>query len=93
MGGVEHLRGGGGERRWVALMVVSLGLAVLCRQLDVAGRFSGPDDWWQGHCAWHLLCAVSLGTAYLDQRSESVRTRVTDVGGQPRQPVDDQVSA
>lgn len=65
---LERLRGGGGELRWAALMVVSLGLAVLCRQLDVAGRFSGPDDWWQGHSAWHLLCAVSLGAAYLDQR-------------------------
>ncbi len=65
---LERLRGGGGELRWAALMVVSLALAVLCRQLDVAGRFSGPDDWWQGHSAWHLLCAVSLGAAYLDQR-------------------------
>lgn len=64
----EHLRGGGGARRWVALMVGSLALAVQCRQLDVTGRFGGPDDWWQGHSAWHLLCAVSLGAAYLDQR-------------------------
>lgn len=64
----EHLRGGGGARRWVALMVGSLALAVQCRQLDVTGRFGGPEDWWQGHSAWHLLCAVSLGAAYLDQR-------------------------
>ncbi len=60
------------ERRalfWMPLAGVSLALAVVCRQLDVAGRFSGPDSWLQGHAFWHLLTSGSLGCMYLYQRS------------------------
>jgi hypothetical protein len=54
---------------WMALAGVALALAVVCRQLDVAGRFSGPDSWLQGHAFWHLLTSGSLGCMYLYQRS------------------------
>jgi len=45
--------------------VVTLAAGVVCRQLDVAGRFSGPDTWLQGHSFWHILTAASLGFMYL----------------------------
>lgn len=44
--------------------------AVVCRQMDVAHRFSGPDDWWQGHAFWHILAALALWLSYLHFRSE-----------------------
>jgi predicted membrane channel-forming protein YqfA (hemolysin III family) len=55
--------------RWFALAGVALALAVVCRQIDVAGRFSGPDSWLQGHAFWHLLTSGSLGCMYLHQRA------------------------
>jgi hypothetical protein len=60
---------GRGALFWLALAGVALALAVVCRQLDVAGRFSGPDSWLQGHAFWHLLTSGSLGCMYLYQRS------------------------
>jgi hypothetical protein len=47
-----------------------LAAAVACRQLDVVGRFSSPDAWFQGHAAWHVLTAASLGAMVLYERSE-----------------------
>ena len=47
-----------------------LAAAVACRQLDVMGRFSSPDAWFQGHAAWHVLTAASLGAMVLYERSE-----------------------
>jgi hypothetical protein len=41
--------------RWLALSLLALVAGVTCRQLDVAGRFSGPDAWFQGHALWHLV--------------------------------------
>jgi hypothetical protein len=49
---------------------VFLAAAVACRQLDVVGRFSSPDAWFQGHAAWHVLTAASLGAMVLYERSE-----------------------
>ncbi len=43
----------------------------VCRQVDVAGRFTGPDAWLQGHSLWHLLTSVSLACMYLYYRSEA----------------------
>lgn len=43
---------------------VALLAGVLCRQLDVAGRFSGPDAWYQGHAFWHVFCALALALAW-----------------------------
>jgi hypothetical protein len=45
-------------------------LAVVCRQTDVRGRFTGPDAWLQGHALWHVLTAASLGAMYAYLRSE-----------------------
>ena len=50
--------------------VLTLVAGVFCRQLDVAGRFSGPDTWLQGHSFWHLLTAASLGFMYLYHRAK-----------------------
>ena len=47
-----------------------LAAAVACRQLDVMGRFSSPDAWFQGHAAWHVLTAASLAAMLLHERSE-----------------------
>ena len=56
--------------RWPGLAAGSLGLGVMCRQLDVAGKFSGPDTWLQGHAFWHVLTAASLACLYAYHRSE-----------------------
>jgi hypothetical protein len=68
--GLEHRSGQHRASRWVPVAAISILAALLCRDLDVAGLFSPPDAWWQGHSAWHLLCAVSLGAGYLDQRAD-----------------------
>ena len=56
-----------GRLRWLGLSFLALVAGVTCRQLDVAGNFSGPDAWYQGHSLWHGLCALSLwlGWRYL----------------------------
>ena len=56
--------------RWLALAGVALALALVFRQLDVAGRFSSPDSWLQGHALWHILTSASLGGMYLYHRLE-----------------------
>lgn len=61
------------QLRWFLAAGAAFVLAYICRDLDIRGRFSGPDDWWQGHSAWHLLCAFSLWFAYLFYRSEDAR--------------------
>ena len=67
---LDHFRADGPRALfWMALAGLALALAVVCRQLDVAGRFSGPDAWLQGHAFWHLLTSCSLGCMYLHQRS------------------------
>lgn len=55
---------------WYIISVITLFAAVYFRQIDVAGRFTGPDAWLQGHVLWHFLTAASLGTGYLFFRSE-----------------------
>lgn len=65
----EHARGSHPATRWLAVGAGCMVVAVTCRQLDVAGRFTGPDHWLQGHALWHLLCAGALGAAYADQRA------------------------
>jgi len=46
--------------------------ARICWVLDVAGKFSGPDAWLQGHAVWHLLTALSLAAIYLYYRNEEL---------------------
>jgi len=48
----------------VVISVASLVLAVICRETDIAGRFSSPESAFQGHAWWHVLTAVSLGGMY-----------------------------
>ena len=59
--------------RWMFLAGFFLAPAFLCRQLDSAGRFSGPDDWWQGHALWHVFAALCLFSMYVYLRSEQIR--------------------
>ena len=59
------------EFRWGLLALISLVLAFAFRQLDVAGRFTGPDTWLQGHVLWHFLTAASLACACFYYRSET----------------------
>jgi hypothetical protein len=56
--------------RWLGWSTVALVAARVCWQLDVAGKFSGPDVWLQGHAVWHLLTGLSLACIYLYYRSE-----------------------
>jgi len=56
--------------RWLAWSFLSLITAVICRQMDVAGRFSGPDAWLQGHTLWHIFTSLSLACMYFYYRSE-----------------------
>lgn len=64
--------------RWLGLSTVALVAARLCWQLDVAGKFSGPDAWLQGHALWHLLTGFSLASMYLFYRSEVNLKRAED---------------
>lgn len=57
--------------RWLVAGVVTVLAAWACRQLDVAGKFSGPDAWFQGHALWHVLTAAALACGYAFCRSES----------------------
>ena len=59
------------DARWLAASSAALVVAVFCRQLDIAGRFSGPDAWAQGHALWHILTALSLGCVYAFYRSDA----------------------
>jgi len=59
------------DARWLALALVLLIVAWICRESDVAGTFPvGPDSWLQGHAVWHVLTAAALGAIYLHERSE-----------------------
>ncbi len=58
------------DARWLVWSSAALTAAVICRQLDLAGRFTGPDAWLQGHALWHVLTSLSLGCMYLYNRSE-----------------------
>ena len=64
--------------RWLAASIVALCVAVVCRQLDIAGKFTGPEAWLQGHALWHLLTSASLGCIYLYYRSEVTSTPEPD---------------
>ena len=59
------------DGRWLLLSAAALAAAIICRQLDVAGRFSGPDAWYQGHALWHVLTAASLACLYGYHRTEA----------------------
>lgn len=50
--------------RWFLAGFAALLAGVFCRQMDVAGRFSGPDAWYQGHAIWHVFCALALALSW-----------------------------
>jgi hypothetical protein len=56
--------------RWLGWATGALAGGIVCRQLDVARKFSGPDAWLQGHALWHVLTALSLAFIYVYYRSE-----------------------
>lgn len=58
------------QYRWPVLALVSLALAFFIWNLDRSGQFSSPESWFQGHAVWHVLTAVSLGSAAIYYRSE-----------------------
>ncbi|MBI1320782.1 MAG: hypothetical protein GC168_17800 [Candidatus Hydrogenedens sp.] len=63
------------QLRWPLLSLASLALAYYIWTLDRSGQFSSPDSWFQGHAIWHLLTAVSLGSAAVLYRSEVPKKR------------------
>jgi hypothetical protein len=56
---------------WLVWSTIALAIGIACRQLDIAGQFSGSDAWLQGHALWHLFTAASLGFMYMYYRSET----------------------
>lgn len=56
--------------RWLGWSAAALCAGITCRQLDVAGKFTGPDAWFQGHAVWHTLTALSLACLYAYHRCE-----------------------
>ena len=63
------------DSRWLLASSAALVAAVFCRQIDIAGRFSGPDAWAQRHALWHILTALSLACVFGFHRSESSHHR------------------
>ena len=70
--------------RWLLCSTLALATAVICRQLDVAGKFSGPDSWFQGHAVWHVLTALSLACVYAYHRSETLEPEPKTSAAAPR---------
>lgn len=60
------------ELKWLCWSFILLVAGVACRELDIAGRFSQPTSWFQGHAVWHLLTSLSLASLYCYHRSERV---------------------
>ena len=58
------------QYRWLVLSFITLVLAYTIWNLDKAGQFSSPESWFQGHSVWHLLTAITLGSAAMFYRSE-----------------------
>jgi len=58
------------EHRWHILSSLAFIVAYGIWNLTNAGRFSGPDAWFQGHAVWHVLTGVSLGCMAILYRSE-----------------------
>lgn len=58
------------RHRWAGLAFVTLAASFTIRQLDVAGRLTGPDAWYQGHAFWHLGTAITLGCMAIYYRVE-----------------------
>ncbi|MFZ4616905.1 MAG: ceramidase domain-containing protein [Rectinemataceae bacterium] len=60
--------------KWISIRLLSSSFAFLLagvffRQMDVAGWFTGPDSWLQGHVLWHIFTAIALSLGYAFFRS------------------------
>jgi hypothetical protein len=56
--------------RWFLAGVVAITLGSKIRDLDIAGRFSGPDAIFQGHALWHLISCLFYVFLFAYFRSE-----------------------
>ncbi|MCO5248156.1 MAG: ceramidase [Chitinophagales bacterium] len=57
--------------RYGIFAILSMILAFSIWQMSLTGRpWCVPDSFWQGHGAWHLLCALALFFMYLFYASE-----------------------
>jgi hypothetical protein len=66
--------------RWLGFSLLALAAAVVCRELDIARKFSRPDAILQGHACWHVLTALSLAFLYIYHRNERKKTSATGPG-------------
>ena len=65
----SRLRVIGGSRRWVVFGATCFGLAAsVWLPAHTDGPLCFPDSLLQGHAAWHLLCALTVGAIYLHFR-------------------------
>ncbi len=55
---------------WCLLALASVGIAYYIWRLDVAGQFSAPESWFQGHAIWHILTAIALLSMAVFYRTE-----------------------
>ena len=56
--------------RWFAAAVVAITLGSKIRDLDIAGKFSGPDAIFQGHALWHVVSCLFYVFLFAYFRSE-----------------------
>ncbi|SEI89162.1 Per1-like [Cyclobacterium xiamenense] len=56
--------------RWFVAAVVAITLGSRIRELDIAGKFSGPDAIFQGHALWHLVSCLFYVFLFAYFRSE-----------------------
>ncbi|QDT69118.1 Ceramidase [Planctomycetes bacterium MalM25] len=59
------------DANYLLWAIVTFLAAYACSRVSTsAGPWCDPDSFWQGHAAWHLLCAGSTAFVYLYGRSE-----------------------
>ena len=58
------------DRRFLAAALALFLAAFGIWNLDQRKIVCSPESWFQGHAAWHLLCAAALGMLFAYYRSE-----------------------
>lgn len=67
----RRVRDAHARRSWLGVAVVAFAIAfAIWLPSHTGGPLCNPESLLQGHAAWHLLCAVSVGAIYLFYRSE-----------------------
>ena len=62
------------DNQYLVWAIVTFLAAYACSRVSTgAGPWCEPTSYWQGHAAWHLLCAGSTAFVYLYGRSERRR--------------------